>query len=78
MGKCEQFNQLLERWTLVNRRWGIGIMRMRDELTCKGDSMKIANVTREGKKADYYIIPAGSMFPLGCAIPNHSVSAEVF
>jgi hypothetical protein len=36
--------------------------------------MRIANVTKEGKAADGFIIPAGSMFPLGCAIPNHSVS----
>jgi hypothetical protein len=35
--------------------------------------MKIDNVTKEGKGADGFIIPAGAMFPLGCAVPNHSV-----
>lgn len=34
----------------------------------------IDNVTKEGKANDGFIIPAGSMFPLGCAIPNHSVN----
>ena len=28
----------------------------------------------DDKKAEGYIIPAGSMFPLGCAIPNNTVS----
>lgn len=36
--------------------------------------MMIDNVTKEGKTNDGFIIPAGSMFPLGCAIPNHTVS----
>ena len=35
--------------------------------------MTIDNVTKEGKANDGFIIPAGSMFPLGCAIPNHTV-----
>ena len=39
----------------------------------QGDSMQIDNVTLAGRKADGFIIPAGSMFPLGCAIPNHTV-----
>lgn len=37
--------------------------------------MKIDNVTKDGKAADGFIIPAGAMFPLGCAIPNHSVDS---
>ena len=40
----------------------------------QGASTLIDNVTKEGKKADGFIVPAGSMFPLGCAIPNHTVS----
>jgi hypothetical protein len=36
--------------------------------------MQIDNVTKEGKEADGFIIPAGAMFPLGAAIPNHIVS----
>ena len=39
--------------------------------------MRIANITEEGKRADYFVIPAGSMFPLGCAIPNHTVGGRV-
>lgn len=35
--------------------------------------MQIDNITKSGKEADGFIIPAGSMFPLGCAIPNNTV-----
>jgi hypothetical protein len=38
----------------------------------KGASTKIEFVTKAGKEADGFTIPAGSMFPLGCAIPNHT------
>ena len=47
---------------------------MESQLTVKGASTLIDNVTKEGKNAQGFIIPAGSMFPLGCAIPNHTVS----
>jgi len=35
--------------------------------------MVIDNVN-DATKAEGFIVPAGSMFPLGCAIPNNSVS----
>jgi hypothetical protein len=35
--------------------------------------MQIDNITKSGKEADEFIIPAGSIFPLGCAIPNNMV-----
>jgi len=38
-----------------------------------GPSTTIDFITKEGQTADGFIIPAGSMFPLGCAIPNHTV-----
>ncbi|ORY31007.1 hypothetical protein BCR39DRAFT_593536 [Naematelia encephala] len=38
-----------------------------------GPSTTIDHITKQGKTADGFIIPAGSMFPLGCAIPNHTV-----
>lgn len=38
----------------------------------QGASTKIEFVTKAGKTADGFTIPAGSMFPLGCAIPNHT------
>ncbi|EIW72606.1 hypothetical protein M231_05167 [Tremella mesenterica] len=38
-----------------------------------GPGTTIDNITKEGKTADEFILPAGSMFPLGCAIPAHTV-----
>jgi hypothetical protein len=38
----------------------------------KGASTKIEFVTKAGKEASGFTLPAGSMFPLGCAIPNHT------
>ncbi|KAK1926299.1 hypothetical protein DB88DRAFT_157884 [Papiliotrema laurentii] len=56
---------------------GLGVTPAETETTWPkpewGDSMQIDNVTLAGRKADGFIIPAGSMFPLGCAIPNHTV-----
>ncbi|KAK4684920.1 hypothetical protein P7C73_g5239, partial [Tremellales sp. Uapishka_1] len=39
----------------------------------QGPSTTIDNVTKEGKTASGFIIAAGGMFPLGCAIPAHTV-----
>jgi hypothetical protein len=38
----------------------------------EGASTKIEFVTKAGKEASGFTLPAGSMFPLGCAIPNHT------
>jgi hypothetical protein len=38
----------------------------------QGASTKIEFVTKAGKEASGFTLPAGSMFPLGCAIPNHT------
>jgi hypothetical protein len=38
----------------------------------QGASTKIEYITKAGKEASGFTIPAGSMFPLGCAIPNHT------
>lgn len=39
--------------------------------------MTIDNVT-DGSKADGFIIPAGSMFPFGCTIPNNTASLSIY
>ncbi|KAK8845582.1 hypothetical protein IAR55_006298 [Kwoniella newhampshirensis] len=38
-----------------------------------GPSTMIDNVTKEGKTFSEFVVPAGSMFALGAAIPNHTV-----
>jgi hypothetical protein len=38
----------------------------------QGASTKIEFVTKAGKEASGFTLPAGSVFPLGCAIPNHT------
>jgi hypothetical protein len=43
-----------------------------DQAEEQGASTKIEFVTKAGKEASGFTLPAGSMFPLGCAIPNHT------
>ncbi|WVF65936.1 hypothetical protein IAT40_000674 [Kwoniella sp. CBS 6097] len=38
-----------------------------------GTSTTIDNVTKEGKTINEFVVPAGSMFSLGAALPNHTV-----
>ncbi|WVR03594.1 hypothetical protein IAU60_000586 [Kwoniella sp. DSM 27419] len=38
-----------------------------------GASTTIDNITKEGKTITEFIVPAGSMFSLGAALPNHTV-----
>ncbi|WVQ91577.1 hypothetical protein IAS59_005377 [Cryptococcus gattii] len=38
-----------------------------------GASTALDNVTSAGKTITEYIVPAGSMFTLGAALPNHTV-----
>ncbi|WWD22531.1 hypothetical protein CI109_107024 [Kwoniella shandongensis] len=38
-----------------------------------GESTIIDNVTKEGKTITEFVVPAGSMFALGAALPNHTV-----
>ncbi|KAK6905246.1 hypothetical protein I204_08097 [Kwoniella mangroviensis CBS 8886] len=38
-----------------------------------GPSTTIDNITKEGKTVTEFIVPAGSMFTLGAALPNHTV-----
>ena len=42
------------------------------EVDGQGASTKIEFITKAGKEASGFTLPAGSMFPLGCAIPNHT------
>ncbi|WWC66810.1 uncharacterized protein I206_100717 [Kwoniella pini CBS 10737] len=37
-----------------------------------GPSTTIDNITKEGKTINEFIVPAGSMFSLGAALPNHT------
>ncbi|WVQ80916.1 hypothetical protein IAT38_003023 [Cryptococcus sp. DSM 104549] len=38
-----------------------------------GPSTMIDNVTSDGKAVTEFVVPAGSMFSLGAALPNHTV-----
>nr|KIR83175.1 hypothetical protein I308_06515 [Cryptococcus tetragattii IND107] len=46
---------------------------LQSEQNQEGESTALDNVTSAGKTITEYIVPAGSMFTLGAALPNHTV-----